>query len=212
LLLGCFAIFLFRKTLAELINRTRGKFPIGKIEMEVDSSAAGAIQTESKLPAKTGLDVRPGTDPTTQDRLQQVRDFDLAPIVVEQKKLIRADLEKLCIDEREQVELLVKHLAVTQLLLRAESTYRTIFGSQIALLKFLNISGGGTREQLAEFYENAKAHFPKLYDNYSFDQYLHYLLTQILITQHDERYFITVAGQEFLKWMSGASVSEYKAF
>jgi len=108
--------------------------------------------------------------------------------------------------------LLIKHLAVTQLLLQAEVTYRTIFGSQIALLKFLNTSGGGTKEQLLLFYETARVRFPQLYETYSFEQYLQYLLTYGLVLVRDGRYFTTVAGQEFLKWLSGASVSEYKPF
>jgi hypothetical protein len=123
------------------------------------------------------------------------------------------DLKKLNINQEEQVNILVRHLAVTQLCHRAEFIYRTIFGSQIILLKFLNTSGVGTKAHLSQIYEIAKSQSPEVYANYSFEQYLHYLLTWILITTPDnEQYFITIAGQEFLKWMTAARVSENKPF
>jgi hypothetical protein len=106
----------------------------------------------------------------------------------------------------------VNHLAVTQLQLRAETTYRTIFGTQIALLKFLNMRGGGTSTRLSQFYEDAKKAFPELYANYSFEQYLEFLSARGLIIQTPERCVITVAGKEFLKWMADAGVSENKPF
>ena len=103
--------------------------------------------------------------------------------------------------------------ATTQLLLRAEMTYRTIFGSQIALLKFLNTTGGHTRADLLRYYEVIKAQFPELYGTYSFEQYLHYLVSQgLIIAQGPDEYNITIAGQEFLKWMTSASVTENKPY
>jgi len=102
---------------------------------------------------------------------------------------------------------------VTQLYYRAEFVYRTIFGSQIGLLKFLNIVGVATKAQLLTIYENAKEQYPEPYANYSFEQYLQYMLTQVLITTQDnEHYFITVAGKEFLKWMADMSLPDQKAF
>jgi hypothetical protein len=209
LLLGCFALLILKKPFNDLIGRVRGKLPVGSGEVTLDPSSAAASQAEVK-PAETGLVLA-----ELDKRLQAVRSFDVPPIVTEQENLIQADLERLGVSEREQIEILVKHLAVTQLLLRAEVTYRTIFGSQIFLLRFLNLAPGtgGTREKLAEFYESARAQSPDLYANYSFEQYLHYLLSQGLIVGQDpERYVITVAGKEFLKWMSDASVTENKPF
>lgn len=72
------------------------------------------------------------------------------PLVRRREDLIRQDLKKFKLENtpEEAVNVLVRHLALTQLLLHAEQIYRTIFGSQIALLKQLNIGGAITREQL----------------------------------------------------------------
>lgn len=219
------AILAFRKQVAGLLNRVK-KLGIPGMNIDAESAAASTMQAESK-PVGTGLNAESaiGTiqaesklaktefDAETENRLRQVRNIDVAPIVQEQQNLIRADLRKLGIAQGEQVELLVKHLAVTQLLLRAEFTYRVIFGSQIALLKFLNTSASGTRAELSKFYEHAKTQFPQVYETYSFEQYLHFLLTQeLMMTEDHQRYSITFAGQEFLKWITAARVVENKLF
>jgi hypothetical protein len=158
------------------------------------------------------LDIQAVASTENADRLRQARAVAEWPIVHEQETLVRTQLTTLGVSQQEQVDLLVKHLAVTQLLLRAEVTYRTIFGSQILLLKSLNTTGGATRDQLSKFYEDAKAEFPQAFANYSFDQYLQYLLGFGLIRQDRQHYEITVAGQEFLKWMPTARVPDKKAF
>lgn len=200
-------ILVFRKPLAALLGRESVQVGLSKEGLTLAASAAVKIQAGSEPVAK-GL-----SDPETEKRLEAVRNINVVPIALEQAGLIRTDLEKLGVNQEEQVEILVKHLAVTQLWLRAEITYRIIFGSQIALLKALNTLNSGTRAQLSQFYENAKAQFPQLYANYSFEQYLHYLLSQSLITAQDpDRFAITVAGKEFLKWMTEMGLAENKPF
>jgi hypothetical protein len=170
-------------------------------------SATGLVAIEAERPSAIVKD-----DADTE-RLRAVKNFDVPPIALMQEDAIRADLGKLGIGQEEQIGLLVKHLAVTQLWLRAEMTYRTIFGSQIALLKVLNTTGSGTKAQVLAFYENAKAQFGNLYAGYSFEQYLNYLVSQGLITAQDpERYIITVAGKEFLKWLTERGIVENKPF
>jgi hypothetical protein len=205
---GAIAILIFRKPLSVLLSRESVKMGFGKEGVTLAASAAAATNQAESKPVGKGL-----ADPETEKRLQAVRNIDVVPIVQEQANLIRADLQKLNVSQQEQIELLVKHLAVTQLWLRAEYTYRTIFGSQIALLKFLNTTGAGTRAQLLQFYETAKLQFPELYTGYSFEQYLHYLVSQSLIAAQDpDRYVITVAGKEFLKWLAESGLVENKTF
>jgi hypothetical protein len=142
------------------------------------------------------------------------KNINVPPIALEQANLIRADLNRLgIVDAQERVDLLVNHLAVTQLWLRAEVVYRTIFGSQIQVLKSLNTTSGKTKVELLEFYEQAKTNFPKLSATYSFDQYLQYMRKQHLIVEDaTDHYVITVAGKEFLKWMTDQGLVDTKAF
>ncbi len=50
-------------------------------------------------------------------------------------------------------------------------------------------------------YEDAKTNYPSWYQDYSFEQWLGFLRSFNLVTQKDSRYFITVAGREFLKYL-----------
>src|SRR5882762_611711 len=199
---ACLSVWILRKPCTTLVERVAGLlekrgFKFGwKEGFTVDAPpTATAIQSESKKPpgeigfttetksSETSHDVPAVTNGETESRLQQVRDVGVPPIVQEQERLIHEELKKLNLltDKEELVKILVRHLAVTMLWARAEFVYRTIFGSQIALLRFLNIAAVGTKAQLLQFYENAKSHFPEVYALYSFEQYLHYLLTNSLI-------------------------------
>jgi hypothetical protein len=175
------------------------------------ATSTGVIKAEGGPVAASFASTPSGDD---AKRLEAVKNINVPPIALEQANIIRAELDKLgIIDTQERADLLVKHLAVTQLWLRAEIIYRTIFGSQIQLLKSLNTRPGSTTIELLEFYEQAKTNFPKLYETYSFGQYLQYVRNQGLISEDaPEHYIITVAGREFLKWMTDRGLADTKAF
>jgi hypothetical protein len=112
-------------------------------------------------------------------------------------------------------KLLIRHLAVYQLLYAAEQLYRVIFGSQIALLKAMNTSAGGgcPRAVIEVVYNSAKARYPELYPKYSVGRYIDYLVTQNLIaTKNGEWFEITEGGRGFLKWMIDQRLREDKPF
>jgi hypothetical protein len=216
---------IFRKPISALLARANN-LKLGKEGFSIDAAAASR-QLESKPPEiglvaenkhiETGSDlanVPVATNDETSKELQQVKNFDVPLIVQQQEESIRASLKKFNLDVnlQEAVDLLIKHLAVTQLWFTAERIYRMIFGSQIALLKFLNTSGSASRVQLSQYYEVVKTQFPDAYNNYSFEQYLQFLLTQGLIaTQDNEHYVITTGGKEFLRWMIEVGASENKS-
>ena len=194
------------------------KVDLNKQGLKLEAGVASAVTTQEAPPSdvtkglpenKTNA-LKPSATP---ERVQAVKNIDVSPIVVEQQNLIRADLIALGMSENEQIDILIKHLAVTQLCLRAEIVYREIFGSQIALMKFLNRTSVGTRAQLLLFYEEAKSQFPNIYESYSFDQYLTYLLSRgLVLTERNEEYSLTIAGKEFLKWLTETNLGENKLF
>ncbi len=215
-------IWILRNKLPAMFDRISG-FKLNKDGLEANLVvAATSLQLEAK-PPEAGLSETVATFPreTTSSelnleaaqRLKEVRNIYVTPIVQEQESLIRADIERLKISPSELSDLLIKHLAVTQLALRAETVYRTIFGSQITLLKTANMLGPRSRAQLLQFYEETKVKFPALYGAYSFEQYLHYLTSQgLLLEQPAGQYVITVAGKEFLKWLAEIGAGENKPF
>lgn len=167
------ALLIFIKPLSALLNRVH-TLKAGKEGFSIDASVVAAtIQTETK--------VEIGLKPTEADqRSKQIENIAVAPIIQEREELIRADLEKLNLGSNSQdaLNLLIRHLAVNQLLVAAELIYRTIFGSQIALLKHMNTAGRCPSVQIAGLYEEAKTRFPNLYATYTLPQYLNYLVTQ----------------------------------
>jgi len=198
----------FRDPLTKLINRMH-TFKAGKEGFTIDASIVAAnIQGETKV--ETGLSAG-----VAEQRLRVVRGFAISPSVTLREQRIRADMQTMNLDVSQQtIDLLIQHLAATQALHAAERVYRTIFGSQIALLKNMNSTPGAIRrEVLQAVYDAAKSRFPDLYASYSFQEWLNYLLTNGLVHTEDQLQFsITVDGKEFLKWMTDASVSEDKAF
>jgi hypothetical protein len=204
------SVFLvFRKPLIALLQRVN-TLKAGKEGFSLDATVtAVAIQREPKV--ETGLKSN-----EAEERLKMVKRAVIPPSVQQREEWIRADLKKMNLDETrcETVDLLIQHLALMQATASAERIYRTIFGSQIALLKVLNTHVVTPRAGAEVVYEVAKSKFPELYNTYSFQQWLNYLISNGLITAttEPEQFSITVDGREFLKWMTDAAVMEDKPF
>jgi len=194
-----FALLIFKKPLIALVNRIH-TLKAGREGFTLDATAV-SIQTELKTSA-------------AEQRLNQVKRVAISPSVQRREQLIQADIRNMNLEVgKETIDLLVQHLAHSQALYAAERTYRTIFGSQIAALKMLNIGGSKRRAELEPFYEEAKSRFPNLYMEYSFQQWLNYLLSMELIRTPDNVEFsIATDGKELLKWIMAESVSENKAY
>lgn len=81
--------------------------------------------------------------------------------------------------------------------------------SQILALERLN-KGPLRSEDLRPHYQQAATAQPQVYKNYSFEQWLSSLRTQILIKDHPTGIEITVRGREFLKYLihTGRSASD----
>src|ERR1035437_8887369 len=183
--------------------------------VEVSAPARADQQlVESKNPAAEDQLAQPvvvqQTLPIPEDlvkRQQAVRNFgEQAPIVLEQMENIRTNLRDLefPLDSSDTVDVLIRHLAVTQLLVRFEGTYRMIFGSQIALLQLIHHSGAQTEDTVRSIFERAKAVSPGFYAGYSFEDWSTFLLRQGTVLFEDGLYTGTVYGNDFLAWMVAA--------
>ncbi len=128
-----------------------------------------------------------------------------SPLVGEQQELISTDLRNRDIDPEsaDAAHILARHLAATQLQLRAEQDYRVLFGSQITALRTLNTNGPQAPESLEPLYRQAKTANESFYSGYSFDDWINILKTRGLITlvPNTANYFATIWGQTFLGWL-----------
>jgi hypothetical protein len=181
-------------------------------DQEASAVVVAAAQSQA-TPAEQGLESRPVG--RTDQQLDPLERPNVSQLVLAQEARIRADLARLHLDEQPEkaINLLIEHLATAQLLHTAEQLYRQIFGSQIAILKHLNLTTAANEERIREFYNDAAAQFPTLYEHYSFSSYLNFLRARGLIaTQDDASYTITSIGRAFLQWMVANGISEAKPF
>lgn len=95
-----------------------------------------------------------------------------------------------------------------------EVTLRTIYGTQIELVRYLNNVVGATVSELDGFYQRhlmiARAERPNYV--YPRESYLGYLILRGLVTQTGDRYSITSDGQDFLLYLTRMRIPEFKAY
>ena len=120
--------------------------------------------------------------------------------------LINRDLET----EGDTSKVLIKYLAAASILLEFEQINNLIFGSQIYLLKKLNeVTGQGQkREYVIGHFEHVRELFSEQLGNWSFEQYMAFLLSRSLVTVDNDNYHITNLGVEYLTWMARNGRSE----
>lgn len=153
-------------------------------------------------------DIKKGSQNSEVDKNQVQELLDViedTPLINEQVNLIKADLEERNLPcETPTDEVLIKHLAGTQIALQFEMTHNLIFGSQISLIKELNtIKPEGLSMQNTKTYINRVfEQFPNTFKDWDPEKYLNFLYSHALILKSDKgTIHITVRGVEFLAWI-----------
>lgn len=179
--IAIFFMVFFHKDISALLAR------IQKISKE-------GILTSSHQPQKV-----PESKSTAEELM---RAFD-SKVLLEQETSIKKDLERRGLsNQQETLNVLVRHLAATQLALFFEYVNTLIWGSQVGILQHLNSTPQGeTSEKLKSFYDYAAIIYPDAFANYSIEQYLGFLVTSKLITQIGDQYLITDLGRDFLGYL-----------
>ena len=184
----------FRKPIAAIIERIKKISPSGGIE--TGSTPSQKSTTEDKKSA---------------DEL--MRGFD-SIVLLEQEENIRKELQKYDLSTPEKTEsILIKHLASTGLALRFEQINKVIWGSQIKILEKLNSTiDGATKEDLLPYYNMAVEQNPDIISAYSFENYMDYLIRNILVLQDGTHYKITNLGVDFLGYLVNTGQTGYRSY
>ena len=180
-------------TLPDLLKR-KWEFGIpGLVHAKMDA----AEQQHGDGPSKEKLDpASPG--PSINPR----------PAAANIETMLRKELQT--VDAEKQVDVLLHALVFSRLLGSHEFVYNRIFGSQIQGLKGLNERGRVSVDEGRRFYQTYADRFPVLYDTYTFDQWLGFLLSNQLVTKNDNNLEITVFGQDFLRYLVDLRLTESK--
>jgi len=179
--LGLVGMFAFRGPLARLLDRTR---KVGKSGLETLEAP--------QLPA-------PAAKP---DALAEfLATFD-NPVLRAQEADIEADIQKRGLtDPAAARKALIRSLAGTQILLLFERVQGIIWASQVGALTYLNSRNGFVPvNEVQPFFTDARARFPDLYRTYTFEDWLRFLQSSLLVEIRGDTVAISLAGREFLKW------------
>ncbi|MHC4633017.1 MAG: hypothetical protein ACYS9C_17365 [Planctomycetota bacterium] len=140
------------------------------------------------------------TEDSSVDELMKAFDN---PILKEQEQRIKADFKTRGVqNEADKIEILTRHLAATQIGLACVTIDAQIYGSQVTLLQFLNTKHNLPKERLKTFYDAAVSIYPNIFQNYSYEQYLAFLINWGLIIEKDNNFSITQFGVEFLSYLT----------
>ncbi len=185
-------MLIFRKPFTRLIDRTRR---VTRTGLEADAPLQ---------------DAKSNFESSTIEGL--LRRFDNS-LLNPREEQIRKEFEKQSEREQEREKLLFRVLATTSLVQQFDRTYFWIWGSQIAVLQFLNSLGtiGSDQEVTRLWYDQAKARDPEVYESYSFDKWLAFLENHHLVRRTAITVAITLEGREFLKFLADQGYPLYKS-
>jgi len=188
--LGIF-LFLFRIEIRSLFARIR---KVSKDGFEADAGSPGRQEKIDEEKVKSFLKLG-----------------DLASLI-NQENLLRKELQNAGLEyQGKSIDVLIRQLAVSQMVVHFQSVYETIFGSQIILLKNLQRMGPIKIEKLAADFDEMKIQAQyKQISTWNFPQYTHYLLGMRLVINSHGNLEITPTGIDFLVWMIRAGKAEEK--
>jgi hypothetical protein len=188
IILGIFFLFLFRRQIAELINRIK---KIGKIGLETYETQPHPPKEEKK------------------ELMEFYRSFE-SPLIKDWETIVNEFLKSKKIetsDDREKA--LLRLSAQTYILLYLERVYGSIWASQVACLRYLNSKASGVNiSEIKPFYETAKNRFPANYQNYPIETWIGFLKGSNLVKEENSQFLILIGGREFLKYLAEAGKPE----
>jgi hypothetical protein len=177
--------FAFRERIGRIIDRIGPAIDRLKKAGPLELTSAPQGQQPVDLPAES---------------LQKILHPLETAVLKTQEEAIRKDVEKLFPNDLSgRVNSLVTHLAATQLALAFERIDKLIWGSQLELLLHVNsLHNGAAVDELKRFYDNAAAAHQDSLKEYSFENYLGFLVNSRLLFRTNGRVFITPFAKDFL--------------
>ena len=181
LVFGLMAMLLFKEELRTLIGRTK------KITKDgVTFDKGNNSQNYSAAP-----------DAAAAEEL--LRTLNSQVLTVQEQRILEDLNTKQIVEPDQREKVLVRFLAVWQLIAAFEQINARIFSSQVQLLHAANDSRDGlTRDDIRQYYEFSIGEHDDDEAAYGIEGYLEYLISNHLIVQESTLYKITPIGRELL--------------
>ena len=168
----------------------------GGVKATIDSAEQQLVKTENPVEEKLTANETP---PSPSQSVVSLIEANL-----------QKELQTVEPDKRQAV--LLRSLAQTRIERGHEFIYNRIFGSQIEALKRLNTLTSATVDDARAFLKPYVEQFPEFYKNYSFENWLRFLVSNGLVIQQGELIKFSEFGREFLIYLSTARLTETKPF
>ncbi len=168
---------------------------------------AGEIQTPDKntIKNKKALEDVIGEQSTKNINTSLNDDLEKNPLIKTYITFLKPQLEESYnhYPGTDKTEFLYAKISEIYLAWSFEKIYSRIFESQIQTLKFLCINGyNSEKSEILKFYNIAKEHFPELYTNYSFENWLDFMKNQSVISIDGDNINLTSEGQGFINYIA----------
>jgi hypothetical protein len=182
LVLGLVALFMFKRNIAGRIDKIKR---IERVGVSMESEQTQSVQ-ESK-----------------GSGFQELMGLASSPLLRDRENNIRNELKARGItNEQEIIKILTRACASVQLTLQWEQIEKVIFGSQMAMIVQMNAHPAGLSVgAMKTYFEAAAKQFPEVYANYTFEQYVNYLVSMQLILKGGAGYQVSLEGKEFMVWL-----------
>lgn len=133
----------------------------------------------------------------------------ISATVLERESAIATQLGTFALrSEEEKRKVLIRAFAGARIALEHNTAAHLIFSSQLRLLIALNARASGLPiEEAQRFFTEARAVFPEIYVNRTFEDWFGFVLSQNLAVRRDHRFEITQFGTDFLKYLVDAKLT-----
>lgn len=122
-------------------------------------------------------------------------------VIENREKIVVEALERKT--DEEKIKYLIRAYVIMEFNWFFEQIYSAIFGSQILLLEKLEQNRNGINDGLirSSYYAAAVAKYPVQYENYSYENYMSFLKTYILIIKEGDEWKITGVCLDFINFL-----------
>jgi hypothetical protein len=160
------------------------------------------LQTSGVIPGIPTLSALLGQNPNVEFNAKQY--FALAyysPITAEIEKNIQIIAQQYSPNDKEAFY--ARFIGIGTIAYQHDITWFTIYGSQLMALTEMNSRGLIPVTDLKKHYDNAVIGYPKTYEGYSFEQWLDYMQSRMLIAKYPSQMVeLSFNGKDFLKYLA----------
>ncbi len=139
----------------------------------------------------------------------------VTPVLSKMEQTIRQEIKDKRLEESDRCQdVLIRHLASSQLSTFYESVYGEIWGGQIKILQRLNSSRpeGAHIDQIKPLYEEITQQYPNIINIITFSKYWNFLESNQLVITKENMVVITDLGVEFLTYLIRSGKNLNKGF